>query len=278
MNRLSVVIACVVSLLIALRSSLAGDLPRSSPETVGLSSSKLAGIEPALKKLVDDGKIPGGVAAVARHGKIAYTTSFGYRDIAKKTPMTDDTIFAIASMTKPITCTAVMTLVETGKLGLDDPVANYIPELKDLRVLGKAKDDTATELATVPAKRGVSVRDLLSHSSGLTYGSFMSNDARLEQAYNRAGVQDRGHKTIADQVARLAKVPLAYQPGEGWSYGLSHDVLGRLIEVVSGGTFEVYLQKTIFTPLDMPDTAFFVPEAKRTIESPPFIAQVKTKS
>jgi len=115
----------------------------------------------------------------------------------------------------------------------------------------------------VPARRGISVRDLLSHTSGLTYGEFMSSDARIGRAYSRAGVQGPGLKTIADQVERLAKVPLAFQPGENWAYGLSHDVLGRLIEVVSGERFDQFLDKHIFTVLNMPDTSFFVPEAKR---------------
>src|SRR5262249_54735917 len=148
--------------------------------------------------------------------------------------MSEDTIFAIMSMTKPITCVAAMTLVEEGKLGLDDPVAKYIPELKDLRVLGDAKHDTEAEVATVPANRPVTVRDLFAHTSGISYGAFLSNTPRLGRAYDRAGVFGPQHKTIADQVARLAKVPLAHQPGEGWTYGLSHDVLGRVIEVVSG--------------------------------------------
>ena len=235
----------------------------AAPEAVGLSAEKLAGVKPGLQKLVDDGKIPGGVALIARHGKVAYVTTFGYRDLATKTPMTEDTIFAIASMTKPITCTAVMTLIEQGKLGLDDPVAKYLPELKDLRVLGKVEEDTKTEIATVPAERPITVRHLLSHSSGITYGTFLATDARLAGTYTRAGVEDRSLKTIAEQVSRLAKVPLAYQPGEGWSYGLNHDVLGRLIEVVSGDSFNKYLQNHIFDVLDMPDTSFSVPEAKR---------------
>jgi CubicO group peptidase (beta-lactamase class C family) len=265
MKRVSLIISIVVWLLMIPLSRVdAGELPRSAPEEVGLSAEKLAGLKPALQKLVDAGKNPGGVVLIARHGKVAYSATYGYRDLAKKTPMTEDTIFAIASMTKPITCTAVMMLIEQGKLGLDDPVAKFLPELKELRVLGKAEDDTETELATVPAKRPVTVRDLLSHSSGFTYGSFLSTDARLAGAYTRAKVQGQGAalKNIAEQVERLAKVPLAYQPGEGWSYGLSHDVLGRLIEVVSGESFDNYLQKHIFAVLDMPDTSFCVPEAK----------------
>jgi CubicO group peptidase (beta-lactamase class C family) len=166
-------------------------------------------------------------------------------------------------MTKPITCVAVMTLVEQGKLGLDDPVGKYLPELLDLRVLGDSKADSATGVATVPAKRPVTIRDLLSHTSGFAYGGLPLLDARLTRSYARAGVEGRGHKTIAEQVERLAKVPLAHQPGEGWTYGLSHDVLGRVIEVVSGQSFAKYLQERIFTPLDLHDTWFSVPKDKR---------------
>ena len=137
-------LAPLMTLLLLSLASIArgGELPRAEPEAVGLSAGKLAELKPALQKLVDEGKIPGGVVVVARHGKVAYETTFGYRDLASKSPMTEDTIFAIASMTKPITCVAVMMLVEQGKLGLDDPVEKYLPELKDMRVLGDAKDDS----------------------------------------------------------------------------------------------------------------------------------------
>jgi CubicO group peptidase (beta-lactamase class C family) len=239
------------------------ELPTVAPDAVGLSMAKLDRLRPDLQKLVDEGKIPGGVAVVARRGKVAYLTTFGYRNFEKKTPMTEDTIFAIASMTKPITCTAVMMLIEQGKLGLDDEVYKYLPELKDLRVLGDSKNDTETEIATVPLKRPITVRDLLSHSSGFSYGGFLTNNDRLGKGYDRAGVQRRDMKTIAEQVVRLGKAPLAHQPGEGWTYGLSHDVLGRLIEVVSGQRFDAFLREHIFAPLDILDTSFSVPEAKR---------------
>ena len=177
--------------------------------------------------------------------------------------MTEDTIFAIASMTKPITCTAVMMLVEQGKLGLDDPVANYLPELKDLRVLGKAEDDTETE--SRPCRP--SGRSPCATCCRIPRVSPTARSSRptpgWPAAYDRAGVEGRGLKTIAEQVVRLAKVPLAYQPGEGWSYGLSHDVLGRLIEVVSGKASINICESHIFDVLDMPDTSFLVPEAKR---------------
>jgi CubicO group peptidase (beta-lactamase class C family) len=262
MGRL-VLAAVVVVLMRVPVVAMAAELPRAEPGEVGLSAAKLAELTPELQKLVDQGKMPGGVVLVARHGKVVHLAAFGYRDLASKTPMTDDTIFAIASMTKPITCIALMTLVEEGKIGLDDPVSKYLPELAGLRVLGDAKDDTPTEIATVPAKRPVTIRDLLSHTSGFAYGGFLSFDVRLGRSYTRARVQEAGMKTIAEQVERLAKVPLAHQPGDGWTYGLSHDVLGRVIEVVSGQSFDAFLKERIFTPLDLRDTSFLVPESKR---------------
>ncbi len=160
--------ALLFACVIAVR---AGELPKAEPHEVKLSAEKLAELKPALQKLVDDAKIAGAVALVARHGKVASVTSIGYRDLASKAPMTEDTIFAIASMTKPITCVAVMTLVEQGKIALDDPVGKYLPALKEMRVLGQAKDDTESTIATVPAKRPITVRDLLSHSAGFSYGA-----------------------------------------------------------------------------------------------------------
>jgi CubicO group peptidase (beta-lactamase class C family) len=253
-------------LLIPPHAVRGGELPKAEPEEVGLKGQRLAKIQPMLAKLVTDGKIPGGVAVVARNGKLAYVTTFGYRELANKTPMTEDTIFAIASMTKPITCTAAMTLVEQGKLGLNDPVSQFIAEMKDLRVLGSAKNDTATEVATVPARRPITIRDLLSHTSGFTYEGILpvlSFNARLARCYERAGVLRRDFKTLEEQVSLLAKVPLAHQPGEEWTYGLSHDVLARVIEVVSGKSFDQYLQERILKPLDMRDTSYFVPEGQR---------------
>jgi len=251
------------SLLLAAIPSEAGELPGAEPGEVGLSASKLAELKPGLRKLVEDGKIAGGVALIARHGKVVFVDAFGERDRASHAPMREDTIFAIASMTKPVTCVAAMTLVEQGKLGLDDPVTKYLPELKELRVLGPAKDDTPETLATVPLTRPIKIRELFSHTSGFAYGGILSADARLGRAYESAKVMDRRMKTIAEQVDRLAKVPLAHQPGERWTYGLSHDVLGRVIEVASGRSFDQYLQETLFQPLDMRDTSFFVPAAKR---------------
>jgi CubicO group peptidase (beta-lactamase class C family) len=253
--------ACFLLFPTAIR---AGELPRVESGAVGMSASKLDEVKPTFRKLVDRGQIAGGVALVARHGKVVLVDAFGERDRASHAPMLEDTIFAVASMTKPITCVAAMTLVEQGKLGLDDPVAKYLPELAGLRVLGDPKDDKDGVLATVPLARPITIRHLFSHTSGFAYGGVLSADVRLGKAYEDAGVQDRRVlKTIADQVERLAKAPLGHQPSERWTYGLSHDVLGRVIEVVSGRTLAKYLDETIFKPLDMRDTSFLVPEAKR---------------
>jgi CubicO group peptidase (beta-lactamase class C family) len=156
-----------------------------------------------------------------------------------------------------------MTLVEQGKIGLDDPVYKYIPDWKDLRVLDGAQDDSKMELTTAPLKRPVTIRHLLTHTAGISYGAFAPTEARLKEAYKRAGVVGPPHETLADLIANLEKVPLAHQPGEGWTYGFSHDVLGHVIEIASGQRFDRYLQERILAPLDMRDTSFLVPEEKR---------------
>jgi CubicO group peptidase (beta-lactamase class C family) len=223
-------------------------------------------VQPGLTKLVADNKIAGAVALVARHGKVAYVATVGYRDLAKKTPMTEDTIFAIASMSKPITCVAAMMLVEEGKLNLDDPVDKYVPALNNLRALGNAKDDTAEALATVPIQRTMLVRHLFAHTAGFSYGFAIfgtETERRMIRAYSKANLLTGRLKTISELPAELAKLPLAHEPGEGWTYGMSHDVLGRVIEVVSGQPLDQFLNDRIFVPLDMTDTSFLVPEAKR---------------
>jgi CubicO group peptidase (beta-lactamase class C family) len=262
MRRLIAIVAPALLVLLP-GAAGAGELPSAPPGEVGLSAEKLAKLTPALERLVEDGKIPGGVVLVARRGKVAYAEAFGFRELSSREPMAEDAIFAIASMTKPITCVATMILVEQGRLGLDDPVAKYLPELKDVRVLGDPEDDDGDEVATVPTLRPITVRHLLAHASGFSYGGALSGDARLARSYDRAGAQRDDMKTIAEQVERLGKVALVHQPGDGWTYGLSHDVLGHLVEVVSCQRFDRFLQARIFDPLDMRDTSFFVPESKR---------------
>jgi CubicO group peptidase (beta-lactamase class C family) len=256
-----------MSILLVVSSRLpAAELPRVQSKEVGLSEKALDEVQAGLTKLVADHKIPGAVVVVARHGKVAYVTTVGYRDVDKKAPMTEDTIIAIASMTKPITCVAAMMLVEEGKLSLDDPVDKYVPAFKSLRVLGNPKDDTAAELATVPVKGTMLVRHLFAHTAGFSYGFAMTGsetERRMIRAYSKANLSGNSLKTISELPAALAKLPLAHEPGEGWTYGMSHDVLGHVIEVVSGQPLDKFLNDRIFVPLDMTDTSFLVPEAKR---------------
>jgi CubicO group peptidase (beta-lactamase class C family) len=256
-----------MSILLVVSSRVpAAELPRVQPKEVGLSGKTLDEVQAGLTKLVADNKIPGAVVVVARHGKVAYVTTAGYRDVAKKVPMSEDTIFAIASMTKPITCVAAMMLIEEGKLSLDDPVDKYVPALKNLRVLGNAKDDTEAALATVPAKKPMLVRHLFAHTAGFSYGFAMTGsetERRMIRAYSKANLSGDSLKTISELPALLAILPLAHEPGEGWTYGMSHDVLGHVIEVVSGKPLDKFLDARIFVPLDMTDTSFVVPEAKR---------------
>jgi CubicO group peptidase (beta-lactamase class C family) len=261
------IVRIVTLILLVMSSGIAADeLPRVQPKEVGLSEKVLDEMKPGLEKLMADNKIAGAVVVVARHGKLAHIEAVGYRDLASKAPMTEDTIFAIASMTKPITCIAAMQLVEEGKLGLDDPVEKFLPAFKNLRVLGDPKDDTTAALATVPAKRTMLVRHLFAHTSGLSYGFAMTGsetERRIMRAYSQAKLLEGRLKTISELPAELARLPLAHEPGGEWTYGLSHDVLGYLIEVVSGQTLDQFLRDRIFAPLDMNDTSFLVPEPKR---------------
>jgi CubicO group peptidase (beta-lactamase class C family) len=237
--------------------------PTANPEGVGLSSERLTRIAGAMQKSVEDGRISGGVALVARHGKIAYLQAVGMADREARKPMRTDTIFRICSMTKPITAVAVMILYEEGRFELSDPVSNYLPEFKHMKVLDPPwpQDTTSPAGALVDAKRQITIFDLLTHTAGLSYPP---ND-RLNKEYLAANVsaglfQTEG--TIADGVKRIATVPLLFQPGVHWKYSLAFDVLGRLVEVVSGMPFDKFLEQRIFHPLGMKDTYFFLPEDK----------------
>ena len=246
MTRTVPFVTSIIMLVVSCRLP-AADLPRVEPKAVRLSEKALDVVQPGLTKLIADNRIAGAVVVVARHGKVAYFTTVGYRDLAKKVPMTEDTIFAIASMTKPITCVAAMMLVEEGKLNLDDPVDKFVPALNNLRALGNAKDDTAEALATVPVKGRMLVRHLFAHTAGFSYGFAMTGtetERRMIRAYSKANLLGGRLKTISELPAELAKLPLAHEPGEGWTYGLSHDVLGRVIEVASGQPLDQFFELT----------------------------------
>jgi CubicO group peptidase (beta-lactamase class C family) len=237
-------------------------LPSAKPEQVGFSSERLDRIGQLLKADVARGQIPGAVALVARKGRIAYFEPVGFRDKAAGAPMEKDAIFRIYSMTKPIASVAAMVLVEEGRVVLTDPVSKFLPLLTKLDVTVQSFDPVTGKAvySTVPAEREITIQDLHRHTSGFTYGDTSPN-ARVKEAYAKAGV-DWKDMSSAEQVERLAKVPLAYQPGTVWHYGLSTDVLGRVVEAVSGATLGQFFQERIFTPLKMTDSGFSVPREK----------------
>jgi len=259
-------------------------------KSLGFSAARLARIAPWYQARFDsftpsDGLVPGAVVAIAKGGKLAYLQAIGFQDRAKTIPMKTNSIFWIASMSKPVTSVAAMILVDDGKLDLDAPVARYLPELQDMRVAFQ-KTDTATgqtEYGLDPPKRPMTVRDLLRHTSGLIYPEmdFAYPERGLADATADSGIRTihmlygwravfRRDKTLADFVSSLAGLPLAHQPGEVHEYGWSVDVLSRVVEVASGQSFDQFLQSRIFAPLHMVDTGFDVPEAKldRLVDSP----------
>lgn len=221
------------------------------PESVQLDGDKLRKIDKYMQQKVDDGKIVGCLGLIARGDKVAYFKTWGDMDGEKGKPMKADTIFRIYSMSKPITSVAAMQLVEQGKMNLDDPLSKYLPELKDLNI---QKGDEQ-----VPATSPITVRHLMSHQAGFTYGFF--GNSKVDQAYRKAGLL-MAEPTIADTVVKLGKLPLIYEPGTRWHYSVATDVLGRLVEVVSEQRFDKYLAEHIFEPLKMVDTSFMVPREK----------------
>ncbi len=241
----------------------AQSLPVAPPESVGLSRERLQRVESVMQQYVANKQIAGAVALVARKGRIAYVKSVGWQDLDTKKPMQDNTIFRIASMTKPITSVAVMMLHEEGRFRLDDPVHKYLPEFKDMKVLvdAPASNGRANVDSLVPAKRPITIRHLLTHTAGFTYHW----NARLGPRYEKAGIAHGvalHEETLAQSMKKLAALPLMHHPGDKWEYGLSTDVLGYLVEVVSGKSFDEFLRERIFAPLKMNDTYFFLPENK----------------
>jgi CubicO group peptidase (beta-lactamase class C family) len=252
--------ALSLGLLVSL-GALADPLPTTPPESVGLSSKRLQAIADTLKADIAKGAIPGAILLISRHGKIAYFEAMGSLDPQKKTPMSKDGIFRIYSMTKPIVTTAAMMLFEEGKLALSDPVAKYIPAFKDVKVGEEKKGpDGKATLELVAPTRAMTVQDLMRHSSGLTYGFFGTGE--VKKAYLDANL-GAGDPDNADFVERLAKLPLFAQPGTTWEYSHATDVLGRVIEVVTGKRLLAALKEMLLDPLGMTDTSFYVTEPAR---------------
>jgi CubicO group peptidase (beta-lactamase class C family) len=230
----------------------------AKPEVVGLSSSRLQRIATMVQHSVDKGEIAGAVTLVARHGQVVWLQATGNQDREHSKPMRTDAIFRICSMTKPITTLAVMMLYEEGRFQLDDPIAKYIPEFANPQVLVTPK---VGKPYTIPATQPITIRHLLTHTSGISYNW----DTDLGPLYKEANVASgivQFDGTIGDSVKRLARLPLLFNPGERWNYGLNIDVLGYLVEVVSGQPLDRFLQERIFSPLGMKDTFFYVPPDK----------------
>jgi CubicO group peptidase (beta-lactamase class C family) len=227
------------------------ELPVSKPEQVGMSAEKLAEIGPTVGKLIKRRKLAGASVIVLRKGHVVYREDFGMRDRGRKSPAEDDTIFRIYSMSKAITSTAIMMLAERGKLGLDDPVHKFIPELKGTKVWTKEGE--------VAAQRAPTVRDLLRHTAGYGYGW---GNHPVDALAKKADLLNR-NITLEEMGRRAGSVPLRFQPGTQWMYGINTDMLGRIVEVASGQDFGTFLKKNLFDPLDMKDTGFHVPEANK---------------
>jgi CubicO group peptidase (beta-lactamase class C family) len=223
------------------------------PEAVGLSSERLARVQPAMEKHIGDDRIAGAVALIARKGEVVHQECVGLMDRENGKPMRPDALFRIYSMTKPITCTALMTLYEKGRFQLFDPVAKFIPAFQDLKVYA---DKEGADVELVDLQRPVTVRDLLTHTSGLTY--HFTEYGPVEEMYRQAGLFSI--KPLADFVGDLLQLPLAFQPGTTWRYSYAHDVAAYLIEVMSGQPLDAYLRETLFEPLGMVDTGFYVPQ------------------
>ena len=234
----------------------------------GFSQQRLERVTQFFQTEVDNKRIPGATVAVVRDGKVVYQRAIGFQDREKGLPMKTNSIFRIASMTKPITSVAVMMLAEEGKIDLLAPVSRYLPEFKDVKVGIEKKDPTtgAVTLALEDAQRPMMVQDLLRHTSGLVYGPF--GNTLVHQAYNKANLFDNG-QTLAEFVAKLSKLPLAHQPGTEWEYGMSTDVLSRIVEVVSGMPFDQFVAERITKLLGMKDTAFYLtPEQAPRLAEP----------
>lgn len=249
----SFILFCFISL-----SLYSQKLPATLPKEVGLSSERLNRIDKVLNDYVAKGKIPGVVALIARHGKVAYFKSFGNMDMETNKAMPQNAMFRIASMSKAITSVAVMILYEEGNFLLTDPVSKYIPEFKNPKVV--MKSPTSDSSILVPAKSEITIRELLNHTSGITYG-----DGRQAPYYKKAGMTvglTPTAGTIKEKITALAKLPLISQPGEEFHYGMSVDVLGYLVEVISHQTLDEFLRQRIFEPLKMQDTYFTLPETK----------------
>ena len=269
MKRMCTLIAAVLAGPVLVTTVWAQGLPTAAASEVGLSDARLGRVAEVVQSYVDDEAIAGAVTLIARKGRQAHVRAYGMADREEGTPMTPEAIFRIASMTKPVTSVAVMMLYEEGRFKLNDPVGLYLPALASLEVLtlGDNGDDAVSR---GPARQPVTIRHLLTHTSGIGYRFLGDLDASakqrvLSELYREAGIASglaEHNGTIEELVTALGQLPLMHEPGAAFTYGLSDDVLGRLIEVLSGTTFDEFLRTRLFEPLGMADTFFYIPDAK----------------
>lgn len=254
-----------VTLLIALgfreavaQTSLTTELPTAKPEKVGLSTERLKRINTLVQRFMEAHRISGAITLVARKGRIAHFEAQGVMDVETKKPMQKDTLFAMASTTKPVTGVAILMLIEEGKIQLTDPVSKFIPEFKSMKVA--VQKEGSAEIELVSAEREITIRDLMTHTSGLASGGPGASRIPPELRFPSSP-----EATLANYIPRLATIPLDFQPGTRWRYsGLAGiDVLARIVEVASGQSFDVFLRQRIFDPLGMKDTFFVVPDDQR---------------
>lgn len=253
-----ILFSLTVVFILCVSLTFAQTIPVVKPEAVGLSSERLNRLDRVLKQYTDEKKVPGAVALIARHGKICYLKSYGKSDIEAGTPMKNDAMFRIASMSKPLTTTAVMMLYEEGRFLLNDPVSDFIPEFKDMKVI--VPDSDGKSYTLVPAKGPITIRELLNHTSGITYGAGFQSEFYKNAGMTVGLTPTKG--TIGEMVKKLAGLPLISQPGEQFQYGMSIDVLGYLVEVVSGMPLDKFMEQRIFKPLGMKDACFVLPKEK----------------
>jgi CubicO group peptidase (beta-lactamase class C family) len=248
----------LVNFWLAAAPVFAASLPIAAPEQSGMSADRLKRLSAAMQGYIDRGEVAGTVTLIARRGRVVHLQAQGSMDIDSKTPMRSDSIFRLASMTKPITSVAVMMLLEEGRFQLKDPVSKFLPEFKNAKVLVSNAPGTSREgLRLIPAEREITIQHLLTHTAGLASpGTSVAVHSELATFLKESSPNE----TLADYTKRLAKVPLHFQPGEAWEYGPATNVLGRLVEVVSGQSFDRFLAERIFRPLEMNDTFFYVPD------------------
>jgi CubicO group peptidase (beta-lactamase class C family) len=233
----------------------AADLPTGTPESVGLSAARLARLDAALQAEITAGRLPGMVVAIARRGKVVYQKALGSANLQTREPLRTDAMFRLYSMTKPIASVALLSLYEQGTFRLTDPLDRYLPQFANVKVY-KGADANGKPILAAPSRKPT-IQDAFRHTLGLASGLGQSP---VDAMYREAGISMGQLNSLAEEIDKLGTMPLLYDPGDRWVYGLGHDVQARLIEVFSGMPYAEYLQKTIFGPLGMRDTAFGVPE------------------